>query len=81
MSDFQDDVDRRVQSFLEPLRVRQDLQRDLTSALARIERALALPEGDALRCHLLDRLLTCDAPRLRSHLTPDWLARLDEELS
>lgn len=56
------------------------LQLDIATAVARIEQALALPEDDALRCHLLDRLLTCDAPRLRRHLSPEWVKRLDGEL-
>jgi len=54
------------------------LQLDLATTVARIERALALPEGDWLRDHLLDRLLTCDAPRLRRHLEPEWAERLAE---
>lgn len=56
-----------------------DIQLDIATAVARIEQALALPEGDALRWHLLDRLLTCDAPRLRRHLSPEWVKCLNGE--
>jgi hypothetical protein len=52
---------------------------DITTAVARIEQAAGLPEGDALREHLIDRLVTCDTRRLRAHLDAEHLAMLDAE--
>ncbi len=45
-----------------------DLQLALVTAIARIEQIHGLPEDDPLRCLLIKRLATCDAPRLRRHL-------------
>jgi len=48
------------------------LQLDLVCAIARIEQ-MAETDG-AMQALLIDRLNTCDAPRLRSHLTAETLA-------
>ena len=52
------------------------IQLDLATAIARIEQIATLPEGDSLREFLLDRLIRCDAPRLREHLTVEATAAL-----
>ena len=52
-----------------------DLQLDIATAVVRIEQAYAEPE---MREFLLHRLITCDAPRLRSHLDAEHLQQLNE---
>jgi len=46
---------------------RPDLQLDLACTILRIEQAHAA-SNEVLAAHLLERLATCDAPRLRGHL-------------
>lgn len=49
------------------------LQLDLAGAVLRIEQAHADP---VLRDFLLERLVTCDVPRLRRYLTAETLAEM-----
>lgn len=52
-----------------------ELQLDIGAAVLRMEQAwqeVGTPFGE----HLLMRLATCDAPRLRRYLTPEILARM-----
>lgn len=57
------------------------IQLDIACTIARIEQIATLSDGDPLREHLLDRLITCDAPRLRCHLSAKALAALAEAQS
>lgn len=54
------------------------LQVDIACAVARIEQAAAaMADGDeGFAAFLLDRLATCDAPRLRSYLRRETLELL-----
>lgn len=54
------------------------LQFDLLCAILRIEQVGGLGEDDVLRELLIDRLVTCDAPRLRRYLAPETLAMEDD---
>lgn len=54
-----------------------DLQLDLAAAILRIEQAYA-ERGTPLGDILLERLQS-DARRLRTHLDPEWRARLEDE--
>jgi len=47
-----------------------DWELDLLTAILRIEQIADLNPDDTLRESLLDRLVTCDAPRLRRYLSP-----------
>lgn len=49
------------------------VQMDILCAVARIEQIGDLEPEDALRELLIDRLLRCDAPRLRRLLTAETL--------
>lgn len=51
---------------------------DIACAVARIEQIATMDYDDPLREQLLDRLVTCDAPRLRGHLTTEALDALAE---
>lgn len=55
-----------------------DLQLDLVAAIARIEQIHDLPEDSPLRELLIERLGTCDAPRLRRHLSDESRRELAE---
>ena len=55
-----------------------NLQLDLMTTIARIEQASREPEMLDILWH---RLVTCDAPRLRRHLTPESLEGLDRALA
>lgn len=54
------------------------VQLDIACTVARIEQAWA-ERGTALGDLLLMRLVTCDAQRLRGHLTPEGRALLASE--
>lgn len=56
----------------------EQIQLDIACAVARMEQAHA-EAGTPLGDLLLMRLATCDAPRLRNHLTPEALALLERE--
>ena len=47
---------------------------DIACAVLRIEQAAR--EGEVMRELLLDRLVTCDAPRLRKHISPEALEEI-----
>lgn len=51
----------------------EGLQLDLATLLVRLAQIAEDPDG-TLAPLLLDRVLTCDLPRLRGYLTPDTLA-------
>lgn len=53
------------------------IELDIASAVARIEQ-IAREGPDSCCGIILDRLITCDAPRLRRYLSIETLAILDE---
>jgi hypothetical protein len=55
------------------------LQFDLATAIVRIEQIAEVGPDSVLGAHLLERVFTCDVPRLRGHLEPEALAMIDEE--
>jgi hypothetical protein len=54
-----------------------DVHIDIATVVLRIEQIAGLAQDDALRDHLIDRLVTCDAPRLRRHLSGQMLAEME----
>lgn len=54
------------------------LQLDLATVILRIDQVHSLPIGDPLRELLIDRLGTCDSPRLRRYLTETTIAVMAE---
>lgn len=55
----------------------EQVQIDMATAVVRMEQAWA-ERDTALGAVLLMRLATCDAPRLRRHLTPEAAALIEE---
>lgn len=53
------------------------LDLDLMTAVARIEQ-LAREGPDSCSGLILDRLITCDGPRLRRHVDPDFMQWADD---
>lgn len=54
--------------------VMPDLELDIATVVLRIEQAAVNPSDAEW---LLDRMATCDAPRLRRHLSAEMLERMD----
>lgn len=54
---------------------------DVACAVLRMEQASTMVDSDALRDLLIDRLATCDAPRLRRYLPPGILKIMDEAVA
>jgi hypothetical protein len=50
------------------------LQLDLATLVARLEQVEAEGGFESADSVVVDRILTCDLPRLREHLTPEALA-------
>ncbi|WP_125633531.1 hypothetical protein [Nonomuraea sp. WAC 01424] len=53
------------------------LQLDLATLVGRLEQVEAEGGWEHASPIALDRILTCDLPRLREHLTPEAVALLD----
>lgn len=53
------------------------LQLDLATLVARLEQVQAEGGFDQADGIVVDRILTCDLPRLRSHLTPEAAALIE----